>query len=327
MNRTNIQTAGFTLIEMVVSTALLGVVIFYVMGTFTVNQRAYIVLDQVTEVQQNLRAIAELIERDMRHAGFRVPIGGALCGLDSTTAPDTLYISDPDPLLTTNAINGDVSAGITAVSIGGVVVVATLDDVVIDGTAFYDTDANGIADSDFQVGGGIILTDAVTPTRGAACGVITAIDLGANIITFTRVSGALGAIAFGASEDLRVVPAHEYRIDVPNTQLLRNGMILAMGVEDLQFAVWLDVNDDNAIDPGEYFGDGSSADYTASGTDHGDSREMRVTLVTRTRSADAEFQLGQEQNAENRLAPGGNDGFRRRVHTSTSRLRNVVNRS
>lgn len=318
---------GFTLIELLVSVGLLGIVIFYVMGTFTVNQKAYMVLDQVTEVQQNSRAVAELVERDMRHAGFRVPIGGSLCAVDSTTAPDTIYVSDPDPLLTTNAVAGEVSAEISASAITGSVVDLTVDDVVLDGTPFYDTDANGTADADFQLNGGIIVTDTLDPTRGAVCGVITGINPGANTIEFTRNSGPLAAIVFGTPENLVAIPAHEYRVDVASTTLLRNGMVLARGVEDLQFALWLDLNDDNIIDVNEYRGDGVSPNYDSSVTDHGDSREMRVSVVTRTRSADAEFFLGQEQTTENRLAAGGSDGFRRRVHTSTSRLRNVANRS
>jgi len=319
------QNAGFTLVELLVSVALLGMVVFYLMGTFIVNQKAYMVLDQVTEVQQNARAIADLMEKDLRHAGFLVPTGAAVCGVDNTAQPDTVYVSDADPLLTTNALDGDLGATVSSSVASGSSIVLTVDDVVLDGTAFYDTNADGTPDADFQIGGGIVMTDTLDPTRGSMCGTIEAVNPVADTITLTSVSGTLAATT--NPENLVVVPAHEYRIDAAQTDLLRNSMVLARGVEDLQFAVWIDLNDDNIVDVNEYRGNGVDPDYVASAVDHGDSREMRVSLVTRTRSSDVDFINGQEQTTENRTAAGGNDGYRRRVTTSTARLRNVANRS
>jgi len=51
------RTQGFTMVELLVSIALVGIVVYYVTNTFTVNQKAYIVVDQVMEAQQNSRAI------------------------------------------------------------------------------------------------------------------------------------------------------------------------------------------------------------------------------------------------------------------------------
>jgi hypothetical protein len=56
---------------------------------------------------------------------------------------------------------------------------------------------------------------------------------------------------------------------------------------------------------------------------------MRVNVVIRTRAQDADvvqspgMAQGSWQITENRVDPGGFDGFRRRVHTSTVRPRNV----
>lgn len=320
---------GFTLIEMLVSVALLGVVIFYLMGTFIVNQKTYMVIDQVTEAQQSMRAIADLLERDLRHAGFLVPQGAPVCGVDITTGPDTLYLSDPDPLLTANALSGDLGAVITTtigtMTQGSLYVGIGVDDLILDGSAFYDTDSNGVADSDFQIGGGVIITDTLNPLRGSMCGTITAINPGAGTFAFLLASNGLAAAT--QPYNYVAVPAHEYRVDTANTNLLRNGMLLARGVEDMQFAVWLDLNDNNTVDPNEYRGNGADPDYLSNAVDHADSREMRVSLVTRTRSPDVDFSTGQTQTTENRVPIAGNDGFRRRVHTSRSRLRNVANRS
>ena len=60
---------GFTLIELLVALGLLSVVLLFVFGTFTYQHGTYTVVDQVSEAQQNSRAIARLIERDVRNAG------------------------------------------------------------------------------------------------------------------------------------------------------------------------------------------------------------------------------------------------------------------
>ena len=69
-------------------------------------------------------------------------------------------------------------------------------------------------------------------------------------------------------------------------------------------------------------GDGAGGDYTAKDTDMSELREIRVNLVVRTRGEDSDFD-GQPQLRENRTA-AGTDGFRRRVYTSTVRVRNMV---
>jgi len=103
---------------------------------------------------------------------------------------------------------------------------------------------------------------------------------------------------------------------------MRNGVVLTEGAEDLQVAYLFDLNDDGVLDEAtEYLGDGNSADYV---NDSGPNvREVRVSTVVRTRLSDPETTQGQFQVTENRTAPGGVDGFRRRVHTATVRPRNV----
>ena len=66
---------------------------------------------------------------------------------------------------------------------------------------------------------------------------------------------SLGRFRFG--KDRGAVPAIEYRIT--SGALYRNGRKLADGVEDIQFAFFMDVNGDNLIDTGEVRGDGTGA--------------------------------------------------------------------
>jgi hypothetical protein len=121
------------------------------------------------------------------------------------------------------------------------------------------------------------------------------------------------------------VPAIEYRIT--SEALYRNGLKLAESIEDLQFAYFMDLNGDSDIGAGEILGDGTNDDYEADDYNASDLRGVRFNVVARTRSEDERFNEGYFQALENRDDPGaGRDGFRRRVHTNTVRLRNVGDR-
>ena len=72
---------GFTLIELMITSAILLLVMLYVTQAFTVQQKTYVVVDQVTEAQQNLRAVSDLVDRDVRLAGFMVPRQAAVSSM------------------------------------------------------------------------------------------------------------------------------------------------------------------------------------------------------------------------------------------------------
>jgi prepilin-type N-terminal cleavage/methylation domain-containing protein len=331
---------GFTIIELMIAMAVLLVVVAYLTEMLTRQSRAYTVVDQVTEAQQNLRAIADLLERELRVSGFLVPQGAAVCGVDQTNGSDVLYLSDASALSPANEKQLGVGAAITGGFSGtGGAESLSLDDAVIDGLAFYDTDGDGNADSDFLESvsplrtGGVIVTDRANPARGASCGIVTDVNASASTIRvdFTSSGAAPGGtpLAGAGSADLVAVPAHVYT--VVNDRLLRDGMVLAEGVEDLQFAFFYDVDGDGVVDSeaSEYPGSAGGQIYQSSIWDNSDLTEIRVNVVVRTRDQDADvlqspgMAQGQWQVTENRVDPGGFDGFRRRVHTAVVRPRNV----
>jgi len=324
------RRAGFTLIELLVVVAVMGIAIVYMLETLTAGNRAYTVLDQVAETQQSMRAVADLMERDIRHAGMMVPQGAAVCGVDNDDAADILYVSDAEAIDPGDDIMSYEGAQIT--SAGNIASSGAGDDVTIEVAslvlepspprAAYDTDADGTSDSDFRAGAGVIVIDLNDPGRGTVCGSVAAVNLGAASIRIHPVrAGPLDAAT--GTVKLVAVPAHEYRID--GDELYRDGLLLAKGVEDLQLAYFLDTNGNSQVDAGEMIGtEAGTNDYVSQGTDMSDLREVRMNLVVRTRAEDEGF-TGRPQAKENRAA-GVGDGFRRRAHTTTIMLRNMFAR-
>jgi prepilin-type N-terminal cleavage/methylation domain-containing protein len=322
------RNAGFTLIELLVASALTGILMILTMQIFTVNNRAYVKTDAVVDTQQSVRVISSTLERDLRHAGMMVPEGAAVCGIDDDAGPDRIYISDYAAINTSGSIGtfdgSAIQNAITNVSPGANTF--DLDSLMIEpGTPdpFYDTDGNGTKDSDFQEGGGVIVVDLLDFDRGTACGRVTNVNIGGEAISVVIESDDLDTA--GGTTNLVAVPAIEYR--VTSGELYRNGLKLAESIEDLQFAYFVDASGDNVVDGGEMRGNGTDADYVAQDNDASEIREIRFNVVVRTRSADERFTEGHFQALENRTDPGvGRDGFRRRVHTNTVRLRNVGDR-
>jgi type IV pilus assembly protein PilW len=64
-----IDKKGVTLIELLIALIILGAVIGGIYSVFIAQSRAYVVQDQVVEVQQNVRSAMEIMLRDLRMAG------------------------------------------------------------------------------------------------------------------------------------------------------------------------------------------------------------------------------------------------------------------
>lgn len=344
------RVAGFTLMEMVISMAVLGLVTTYLTAMMIRQGRTYEVVDEVTEAQQNMRAIGDLMEREIRTTGLMVAEAGPICGIDGDlNGNDILVLTDADSV---NPITG-IANPITQMSAGdGGIDVATggysgsgtdtlsFTRSTIDGVEFYDNDSppDGVADSDFfsvagtTQHGAVIVADRDNPSRGVQCGQITGVTSTSVTVDWTfGASIAAGKVnAISSPTDLVVIPAHYYRVTGgANSQLIRDGMILADDVEALQVAYFFD-EDDNGLASttvDEWFGV-AGAGYQPHVRDNGSLREVRVNFVVRTQSQDADVRdgrtaFGQSVQLENGPAAGAADGFRRRVYTRSVRPRNV----
>ncbi len=324
------RASGFTLLELLIATAAMAFVMIYTLGTFTANRNTYVVIEGVSEAHQNNMAIAGLIERDLRTAGYMVLPAAAACGVDNTTGPDMLFVSDADaidyaddlPIALAGQDIGATLSGSLPTSWNAAGETLNLDDVTVDGTPSYDADP-GVAgvDSDFRVNAGAIIADANDPSHGVYCGVVANVDASGNRIDVVLSSPPPST----GTGSWVVVPATVYSIS--GNALTRNGVVLARDVEDLQVAWFYDLDDDGEVDANEDFGSGGSEpDLDASAlSDPGLLREVRFDLVVRTADDDpTDATVGAGQARENRTGAPGPDGRRRRVHQSTIRLRNLA---
>jgi prepilin-type N-terminal cleavage/methylation domain-containing protein len=317
------REGGFTMVELLVAAAVLLIVVAATLQTFVVHNRAYTVIDQVTEAQQNGRAIADLIDREARMTGFMVPEAVAACGLDRTNAPDTVYLTDGDAIDPAGFLLADLGATVTNYASSATTQLLSVDDVVLDGRPFYDTDADGTADSDFVPGGGAILADADNPGRGTACGLVVDVNPGANQVR-VDFQNLIGPVA----GRVVLVPAHVYQLD-NQMRLWRDGVLLAENVEDLQAAYFFDVNGDGQMTNPSVENPGSAGtSYDPRNTDHRSLREIRINVVTRSRDREREFTASTPifQATENRAPVTVADGFWRRVLRVSARPRNVGSR-
>jgi type IV pilus assembly protein PilW len=76
---------GFTLVELLVAMAVGVIVLAGIAMAYRSQQRSAIVQDQVSAMQQNLRASMQLMEREIRMAGYD-PVGNAGSGIQTANA-------------------------------------------------------------------------------------------------------------------------------------------------------------------------------------------------------------------------------------------------
>jgi Tfp pilus assembly protein PilW len=308
----------------------------YVTQAFTVQQKTYVVVDQVTEAQQNLRAVSDLLDRDVRLAGYMVPRQAAVCGHDATTGPDRLFLSNADVIRTVFALEGgnEDLGGEYGAPVSGVTNLWTLTSSTTPTLTrnWVDVAADG---ADFAVNAGVIVVNRRNPSGNVACGTITAIA--GNQLTVDWGGTTIGT-GVGYNADVVAVPAHVYSLTPESAgnpaQLFRDGMLIASDVEDLQVTYFFDLDDDLEVDAGESYatagGTAQPWQLTPANTrpDPSSLREVQVNVVTVTRDDDPnrDWTLGVGQVTGNRTAGSlsTGDGKRRRVYTARVRPRNVI---
>lgn len=94
------RASGFSLVEMIVVMAIMGVIVMAVMSLFIPVKRSSVVQSQLADVQSNLRLAIDRITKDLRNAGFLVS-GNAISGYNSTTLDSSSLV-----ITTRSAVSG-----------------------------------------------------------------------------------------------------------------------------------------------------------------------------------------------------------------------------
>jgi prepilin-type N-terminal cleavage/methylation domain-containing protein len=292
--------AGYSLIELVVAMALMGIVVTQVTLVLTTQQKNYVEQESVSDTQQDVRLLTEALLGDLRMGGFMVPRQAAVGSIDGGAgASDILCVSDPSVFAPAsyNTATGRFDAASVSNALAGANSSVTI--------AAANLDIDGDAVNDFVIGGGILISDG----SRVHCGIIDSIAGSAVGFSPTTAAGATFV-----SLDTVAVPAVVYQ--VTGTTLTRNGLALSTITEDLQIEFGVDTNGDGEIGAGEFPVD----DLT--GSNLSQTRLARVHVTSLVGAEDADF-VGNRPAAANRNA-GAADGFRRRKITADMRLRNVL---
>jgi prepilin-type N-terminal cleavage/methylation domain-containing protein len=88
---------GFTVVELMIALALLAVVLAGIYTTFGSQERAYILQDQMAEMNQNARVALEFMSKDIRNAAFDPTAAiatGAGAGIETATATSIVFTQD-----------------------------------------------------------------------------------------------------------------------------------------------------------------------------------------------------------------------------------------
>ena len=100
---------GFTLLELVIAMLISGIVLGAVYRTYRFQQKSYVVQDQVSVMQQNLRAAMYHMATDLRMAGYD-PHGSAGAGFVPPLSAATLrFTLDLDEDGTISGGNEDIT--------------------------------------------------------------------------------------------------------------------------------------------------------------------------------------------------------------------------
>ncbi|MBW2031277.1 MAG: prepilin-type N-terminal cleavage/methylation domain-containing protein [Deltaproteobacteria bacterium] len=106
---------GFTLMELLVAMAMAGIVMGSVFSVYYSQQKSYVVQEEVSGMQQNLRAALYLMAKEIRMAGCD-PTGTAGAGITTAGASSisfTLDLRGKDPDDPPDGDTGDANENIT----------------------------------------------------------------------------------------------------------------------------------------------------------------------------------------------------------------------
>jgi len=84
---------GFTLVELMIALAMSGIIVAAVYGAYIIQHKTYYTQGQVVDMQQNIRAVLEVMSGEIRMAGFD-PTGTAKAKITTATVSQLAFTLD-----------------------------------------------------------------------------------------------------------------------------------------------------------------------------------------------------------------------------------------
>lgn len=307
--------AGFTLIEVMTAMIILGIAMTAAFATFQFQHASFTVQNRVAEAQQNLRAVLDVMGRDIRLAGYGIPA--------AVNLPPGLLPTGDNTIRNIRPLNRTTGA----------------DEIYI--LYLYDMDAS-LPPTDAPLGMGVYANNLnVTSTAGFARGDLVLIrnDQSADMfeVTGTPSATTLNFDVGGSTNLYNSLTAHtpfpvpgyaggdtvvskarfvRYFIDTTDPDhptLMLDKMIdkttpvaqpLADDIEDMQIQYGVDMNGDSAIDSTEWIDSPNATQMPLV-------KQIRLFLSARTRMKEKGWQDARPALADR--AAGAADSYRRRV--------------
>jgi Tfp pilus assembly protein PilW len=194
---------GLTTVELMISLVITAIALVSVYGSFLSQFRSYTAQDNVSTVQVDVRSAGETITRDIRNAGFGLPVG---------TNPVAL------------AVNGGAGPDSITLNLASSMATYLTSPTIVGGVATVQSAAG------FEVGQPVNILDL--RTKGVfLVGNITDVDVAANTLT---IAGApIDTLMIG---DVVVSPPWgAVTYSLAGTTLTRNGVVLSQNIQNLKF--------------------------------------------------------------------------------------------
>ncbi|MHC9062434.1 PilW family protein [Nitrospira sp. CMX1] len=227
---------GMTLIELAVGAVVAMLVVAGAYAVLTSSQKSTHANDQIVETQQNVRIAMDLLSRDIKNAGFGW--AGPVPGPASTTCATPIVPLDKNP--TGNDMGPDSIR--LAVPIGSSIAPAwTLTNAVLGKVKItgVSMSAGAVANMATEAGGS--LNGSVVTIAGASTVTVTGVTTSGSTSILNFASTLLPAYSIGIPVYLSQCVTYSIGTTAAacggvGPCLLRNGVSVADGVEDIQFA-------------------------------------------------------------------------------------------
>ena len=314
------DNAGFTLVELLVAMAIVGILLA---GLFTMlirQQRSYEMQNQIVEVQQNLRSAMNFLRYDLRMIGHGLTEGTSPIADVSNNRPAA---NGTDRL----SFNGNLDAATVVLPTG------TQAEYPLEVGKSTTIPVSSVTGFSIAMPYGLDLVDPGTGTRVAAATLVEISDLNRTVTLVPLQSGTLWAGSYLG------VPFQTISYEVDITQdtpvLVRDTgegpEVVAEGVEDFQLAYGFDGINGHPLD-GRVMEAGDAGDddewvYNVPGDtwpgDESGLRLIRVALLLRTVNAYPKLAGEQSGELEDHRWFSSKLGYRYRLIEFTENIRNL----